>query len=143
MNFIHVIFIILTFLGINRLDGQIAVIAHPDVASDSISSAQLRDIYTGDMSFWPDGKPIVVCDLNDEMGIHDRFYDFIAISSSRAKSIWMKRMLSGQSDPPLIFQTGENLAQRIAEIPGAIGFVAEEELNGTVKILLRINIQED
>jgi len=143
MNFIRVIFIIVCILIISRLEGQIAVIAHQDVASDTISSAQLRDIYTGDISFWPDGKPIVVCDLNDEMGIHDRFYDFIAISSSRAKSIWMKRMLSGQSDPPLIFQTGENLAQRIAEIPGAIGFIDEQEITGTVKVLLRINIRKE
>ena len=42
------IFIILCVLEISPLEARIAVIAHPDVASDSISSAELRDIYTGD-----------------------------------------------------------------------------------------------
>ena len=132
------VFIILCVLEICRLEARIAVIAHPDVASDSISSAEIRDIYTGDQTFWPDGQPIIVCDLNDDQGIHDLFYDFIAISSSRVKSIWMKRMLSGKSDPPLIFNSGESLSERIATLPGTIGFVDEEDIIGTVKILMVI-----
>ena len=57
MKYTIIFFILLTALGLNRLQAQIAVIAHQDVASDSITSAQLRDIYTGDMTFWPDGTP--------------------------------------------------------------------------------------
>jgi len=138
MKYTIIFFILLTALGLNRLQAQIAVIAHQDVASDSITSAQLRDIYTGDMTFWPDGTPIIVCDLNDEQGVHDKFYDFIAVNSSRVKSVWMKRMLSGKSDPPLIFKTGDDLLQRIAELQGAIGFVDEKNIAGRVKVLMII-----
>jgi ABC-type phosphate transport system substrate-binding protein len=141
----HKLLILLIFITmwVSRLDAQIAVITHPDVAADSITSAQLRDIYTGDMTFWPDGQPIVVCDLNDEKGVHDQFYNFIAISSSRMKSIWMKRMLSGKSDPPLIFHSGENLSAKIAELPGSIGFVEKQAVTGKVKVLLVLNLDTE
>jgi ABC-type phosphate transport system substrate-binding protein len=138
MKYLPIIFITVSLLALSRLNAQIAVIVNPDVSGDSISASQLRDIYTGDMTFWSNGVPIVVCDLNDEQSTHDQFYNFIAISSSRVKSIWMKRMLSGQSDPPLIFNSGKNLCEQVAVLPGAIGFVNESEVTGTVKIVLLI-----
>jgi len=143
MNYKLVSFLVIIIIEISRLDAQIAVVVHPDVASDSISSDQLRDIYTGDMTFWPDGEAIVVCDLNDEEGVHDNFYDFIGISSSRVKSIWMKRMLSGQSDPPLLFLSGRNLSQRIAETPSTIGFIDAKEVTSNLKVLMIIQTRED
>lgn len=117
---------------------QIVVIAHSEVVNDTITTTELHDIYTGDMTFWKDGEPIIVCDLNDSTNTHDQFYAYIGVNSSRIKSIWMKRMLSGESDPPLIYQSGAELSQHISELPGAIGFVDRQHISGKVKILLHI-----
>ncbi len=51
------------------------------------------------------------------------------------KSVWLKRMLSGEGDPPLAVESETEMVKRVAATPGAIGFVSREAVNDTVKTL--------
>jgi ABC-type phosphate transport system substrate-binding protein len=66
------------------------------------------------------------------------FYKYLGKSSSRMKSIWLKRMLSGEGDPPQAFKSEEELLQKVMLTPGAVGFVATEKVNEQVKVLVVI-----
>ena len=134
--------LISTLLGLilsaTGVTAQVAVIAHKSVAVDKIEKSHLLDLYTGDKSLWGDGKPVIVFDLKQKSGTRRAYYSFLGMSSHRIKSIWLKRMLSGDADPPESFASEEELLKRVATTPGAVGFVAQAKVNGDVKVLMTI-----
>jgi len=122
---------------------QVAVIAHKDVPADSLVKDQVLDFYTGEVLSWPSSElEVVVCDLRLKGAVKDTFYQYLGKSSSRMKSIWLKRRLAGEGDPPESFQTEEELVHYVAATPGAIGFVHLSKINGTVKVLDEIYDEE-
>lgn len=103
--------------------GEVAVIVNKSVPVRSIESAQLLDLYTGDIRMWTNGEPVVVVDLKPDTETKNVFYKFLGKSSSRLKSIWMKNMLAGEGNPPESFTDEQLLLQKVASTPGAIGYV--------------------
>ncbi|MCH6560005.1 hypothetical protein IH799_06575 [candidate division KSB1 bacterium] len=55
------------------------------------------------------------------------------------KSIWLKKMLSGEGDPPLSMRSEDELLEKVASTPGAIGYVNQVKVSEEVKILLAVN----
>ena len=118
---------------------QVVVIAHQEVPVDSISKDQLLDFYTGDVLSWPSsGLEVVVCDLRLKSDVKDDFYDYLGKSSSRMRSIWLKRKLAGEGDPPVFFQTEEELLEHVSNTPGSIGFMHPSKVTSNVKVLIEI-----
>ncbi len=126
--------LLLMFLSIS-VDAQIAVIANKSIPVNQLSKTQLLDIYSGEIRSWQNGTPIFVFDLTTENNIRDNFYNLIGRSSSRMKSIWMKKLLSGEGDPPKEFKSQDELIKKIASTKGAIGFVAIDKVTNDVKII--------
>ncbi|MBT4497534.1 MAG: hypothetical protein HOC74_07425 [Gemmatimonadetes bacterium] len=118
---------------------QIAVIAHKSVSADTLTAARLLDLYTCDVQAWSDDQPVVVFDLKPRTAVKEAFYRFIGKSPSRMKSVWMKKMLSGEGDPPTSLKTEEELLRKVAATPGAIGYVDKTRVDDQVKMLLVID----
>ena len=114
---------------------QIMVITHKSTTIDKISDTKLLDFYTGDIRKWNDGKTVIVFDLKPKTELKKSFYKILGKSTSRMKSIWMKKMLSGEGDPPEALKSEEEMLKKISTTPGAVGFISESKLNGTVKVL--------
>ena len=139
--------IVLVMLGLaagaTTASAQVAVIAHKDVPADSISKGDLLDYYTGDVQSWDDDLAVVVFDLKARGPVRDAFYDYLGKTSSRMRSIWLKRKLSGEGDPPESFENEAAVLERVASTPGAIGFVQTSSIDSeAVKILVEIEIDE-
>ena len=117
---------------------QVAVIANADVVADSISKTQLLDYYSGDIREWENNLSLVVFDLKPKQGVRDTFYKFIGKSSSRMKSIWLKKMLLGEGDPPKALESEKDMLKTIAKTPGSIGFINSSLVDKTVKVLIMI-----
>ena len=116
-------------------NAQVAVVANESVPVEEIDSGDLLDIYTGDVRSWNDGEPVIVFDLKPRGKVKDMFYKFLGKSPSRMKSIWLKRMLAGEGDPPPAIDSEEALLEKIMDTKGAVGFVAEEKVPEGVKVL--------
>ncbi len=114
---------------------NVAVIANRSVPEQELNKTKLLDIYTGDVKRWSDGKPVVVIDLKPAGEVKETFYKYLGKSPSRMKSVWLKRMLSGEGDPPVAVESETEMVKRVAATPGAIGFVSREAVNDTVKTL--------
>ncbi len=114
---------------------QVSVIAHPSVPAETIRRAQLLDLYTGDVKLWGNGVPVVVFDLRPKSPVKEQFYDFLGKTTSRMKSIWLKKKLAGESDPPEAAETEEEMLEKVRTTPGAVGFVSHARVNGSVKVL--------
>ena len=127
-----------------RAEAQVAVIAHAEVPADSVTKDQLLDFFTGDIRAWIDGAAVVVVDLKPRSDVKETFYDFLGKKPSRMKSIWLRKMLSGEFEPPEALETEAEMLEKISTTPGAIGFVHKTTITAeaAVKILVEIPMGE-
>lgn len=130
----YILFILLALLGTNAY-GQVAVIAHKKVPLTKIKKSQLLDFYVGDIRAWSNDEPVTVFDLNIKGTAKEDFYRYLGKSPSRMKSLWMKRMLSGEGDPPEALASEQKMLEKVANTPGAIGFVGLKIVSDKVKVL--------
>ena len=112
---------------------QVAIIVHPDVPVDSLTKTNLLDLYTGDIRKWENNQPIITYDLKPKLEIRNEFFGLLGKTSSRMKSIWLKKMLAGEGDPPAALDSEVTILSKIANTPGAIGFVSKSIVNNSVK----------
>jgi ABC-type phosphate transport system substrate-binding protein len=103
---------------------QVAVVANPSVPIESIDGGTLLDVYTGDLKLWSSGQRIIPVDLKTRGSVKDAFYQFLGMSASRLKSIWLKNMLAGEGDPPEAIESEDEVLRKVASTPGAIGYVS-------------------
>jgi ABC-type phosphate transport system substrate-binding protein len=117
---------------------QVAVIAHKSVPIDHIEMSELLDFFTGDIKKWNDEQPVEILDFKPRGDIKKAFYKFLGKSPSRMKSIWLKKMLSGEGDPPLSMKSEMELLEKVASPPVSIGFVGQRQPTVDVNMLLWI-----
>ena len=122
---------------------DVAVIAHKSVPEDTLSKNQLLSYFEGDVEKWNDGVLIVVVDLKARGEVRETFYRFLGKRPSRMKSIWLKKMLSGEGDPPKSMNSEEEMLKKVALTPGAIGFVSQARASEEVKTLILIPAEDD
>ena len=131
-----IIYSIITILIISSIaSAQVAVIANKSIKKDKISKSELLDCYTGDMPKWDDGNKVYVFDLKPKTEIKDIFYKHLGKSPSRMKSIWMKRMLSGDGEPPPALESEEEMLKKVEKTKGSIGFISYDKVNSKIKVL--------
>lgn len=122
---------------------SVYVVANKSVPVDSLARGELLDLYTFEIQEWSDGARVIVFDLDVKGEVKDRFYTYLGRTSSRMKSIWLKRKFSGEGDPPEALETEEEMLSKIASTPGAVGFVSARFVSNEVKILVTISIEDE
>jgi ABC-type phosphate transport system substrate-binding protein len=123
------------FAGAPRASAQIAVIAHKDVPDDTLNQARLFDLYSGEIKFWSNKTAVVVFDLKPASATKDAFYKLLGKTPSRMKSIWLKKLLMGEGDPPSALESEDEVVKRVAATRGAIGFVSSAKVTNDVKMI--------
>jgi len=121
---------------------QVAIIAHKAAPEDTLSHAQLLDFYSCEIKTWRNKIPVVVFDLKPVSEIREAFYKLLGKTPSRMKSIWLKKLLMGESNPPLALESEEEVLKKVAATRGAIGFVGKTKVTGDVKIIMVIEKKE-
>lgn len=109
---------------------NVAVIVHAEVPAVTLRRADLLDLYLGDVRFWRDGTEIVLFDQQPSSEVKSSFYDYLGRSITRMKSLWLRRRLAGEGDPPEALASDAEVLARVAETPGAIGFVRADRARG-------------
>jgi phosphate transport system substrate-binding protein len=115
----------------------IAIIVHRSNPVDDLSSAQLRRIYMFDSQHWPHGRKITVM-LREKgqperaeaigliCGIAEAEYDrHVLLQTFRGSLGWGPRSI----------QSVAAMLRFIFNVPGAIGYVPADQVDGSVKVL--------
>lgn len=115
----------------------VAVVVHVDVPETSLDRADLLDLYLGDVRFWDDGTRVILFDQRRTTEVKESFYDYLGRSISRMKSLWLRRRLAGEGDPPEALASDADVLTQVAETPGAIGFVRADRARdaGDVRVV--------
>lgn len=122
---------------------QVAIIAHKDVPAAEITKERVLDFYSGESRWWTSDIPVVVLDLKAKGDVRDTFYKFLGRSSSRMKSIWLRRKLSGEGEPPETMDDAAELIAKVASTPGSIGYVHIDVVQGNpdIKVLALVAME--
>jgi ABC-type phosphate transport system substrate-binding protein len=118
---------------------QVAVIANKSVGESSITAGKAGEIYSLKVKTWGNGTGIVRYTLKSESETTAKFFGAIGKSSADMKKLWMKLQLTGEGQAPEALASEDEVINKVASTPGAIGFVSASKVNDKVKVLLTIN----
>ena len=113
-----------------------AIIVHPSVEGNSISSASLRNIYTLRQTLWPNRQPIVVFVLPDDHPVHEAFAkEKLGLYPYRLRQTWDRLSFSGMASAPIEVKDENEMQARVRATPGAIGYTSKDTSYDGIKIL--------
>lgn len=128
-------FVFAFFLSAASAFSEVVVIVNSSVSVDSLSAAEVKDIYTGKMTKFSDGTKIKVVMLKTG-SMHDSFMnDVVGESPSKISNIWKKVIFTGKGKPPKIVKSAADMVKTVKSKSGAIGYAdSSDDLTG-VKVI--------
>jgi ABC-type phosphate transport system substrate-binding protein len=127
---------ILLFITSIGAYAQVAVIANKSVSENSIDESKLTELYTLKTKTWDNGSAVILLTLKGDNNTSDKFFDKIGKSSMKMKKIWMKKQLTGEGQAPEGFGSEDEMLNKVASTPGAIGFVDATKVNDNLLVLV-------
>lgn len=120
---------------------QISIVTAKSAKLDSntVSKPALKEIYMGARLKWADGNKIHVVDQADTETGKQFYAAVIGKSVNEVRKQWAKLLLSGQASAPLKCPSDKMVKKMVTANPNAIGYIATNALDDTVKEILRIN----
>jgi ABC-type phosphate transport system substrate-binding protein len=119
--FIQIAFVILLFSPQAK---AIKIISNITADTVSLSTAQLRRIYSMRQVHWKNGTPIVVYVLASNSSIHQKFCkEQLQLFPYQLDRIWHKLTFSGYGVAPIEVSSGIELVEAVKSTKGAIGYV--------------------
>ena len=117
-------------------DADLVMVTHPSNAGRHLKFQTLRAIYSMRMQTWPEGDPIRVYVLPDNNQVHKLFCKNLLKTLPRhLRKNWDRLVFSGIAQAPSAVTSTSKMKQKIASIPGSIGYIARGEVDDTVAIV--------
>lgn len=120
---------------------EIAIIVHPDVPVEYLSTSDLQQLYTMEQTRWSDGSRVQLFDLRGHDDVRHRLYDVLRREPHDLKRAWMRLVLSGEGQSPTVVASPEAMVKGVASTPGAIGYVPASYVTPRVKVVMRLRGQ--
>ena len=112
----------------------VVVVAQGSTVSN-LSQTDLKRLFTG-VAVVVDGKKLVP--FNFQPGTRERtVFDSFALGMSAAEvgRFWVDRRVRGQGEPPRALPSSAHMAKVVARFPGAIGYLAADQLGPGLKAI--------
>jgi ABC-type phosphate transport system substrate-binding protein len=115
-------------LGTARAEVVVVVSAENPV--ESLSRAELADIYLGRMNSFPNGQSVVPVDQRETSPTNHEFYSrYLGRTPAQIKAHWSKLIFSGRGQPPRAVAGDRAVAEFVAGHHHAIGYLAVDYLS--------------
>jgi ABC-type phosphate transport system substrate-binding protein len=137
-----IVVIVFIVAGAPIAAAQIAVIAHKEAPVDTLTPAQVLDFYSGDLKIWSNKVPVTLFDLKAQSESKEAFYKLLGKTPSRMKSLWLKKLLMGEGEPPAALPSEEEMLRKVASTRGALGFVSQTKVTKEVKVIVIVAKKE-
>ena len=128
---------LLTSLGGVARAGDVAVVAHPDVAVEDLSFAELRKIMLGDRQFWSPGHKVVVLVRKSAAPERKILLDKIyRMNEAQYRKYWVAKLFRAEAtDEPKAVLSNLEAMELVGVIPGAIALIDANDIPPGVNVL--------
>lgn len=118
---------------------DVVVIAHPDSPVPALTPEQVSDLYLGRLRSLPNGEPVTVIEHKHDSNVRERFFRQLnRMSLKQLNAYWARLQFSGQVLPPTSLSDGKEVLKAVRSNRLVIGYVDAAEVDGSVRILLRL-----
>ena len=124
-----------TVLFARRAAAQVVVIVNPGVKASEVSSADLRDVFTGVSSSFREGSHVTPVLLKAGPVNEDFLKLYVGKSDAALRAGWLSLLFSGQGAVPRTIGSEAAMIEYVAHTPGAIGYVGKATPHEGVKVL--------
>jgi len=109
------------------------IVVHKESSVDALNSKELRRVFLGKISRWPDGSMALPV-LNPKASIHDEFSrSILRKSPAQLSTYWRKNLFSGRSMMPYMAKNTEDLFAYLERHKNAISYLPVSELDDSLK----------
>jgi ABC-type phosphate transport system substrate-binding protein len=135
--FLFILLVSLLFVGdVLPAGNTVETVAHPSVSTEHLSKNLLRSIFSMRLRTWRDGLPIRVFVLPDDAPLHSVFAkQKLNIFPYQLRSVWDRLIFSGTGQAPITVRSEEEMRTRVANTPGAIGYLSGTKIDDSVQIV--------
>ncbi len=112
------------------------VVANLEVSAESLTRAQLSDVFLKRATVFPGGGPAAPVDLAEDSKTFEEFSKEIhGKPGSLVRAFWKKVAASGRDAPPPVRRSDEEVLAFVRTTRGAIGYVSAAAATPGVKVL--------
>ena len=114
---------------------QVVVIANSSVKSADVSTADLRDVFTGTSTTFKDGSRVTPV-LLKQGPVNDGFLTlYVGKSDAAFRAGWRSLLFSGQGAMPRTLESEAAVVDYVAHTSGAVGYISHSTPHDGVKVL--------
>lgn len=125
--------------GVASVHAELAIIAHPGNSLDSIDQAEVERLYLGRSRSFPGGGTVKPLDQAPGNPMREKFFaSLLGMTEAQVTGYWSRRMFSGKGTPPDTLADDLAVKARVASDPTSLGYVREDVVDSSVKVLLLI-----
>ena len=118
---------------------ELAIIAHPSNTLSGIDQSEVERIYLGRSRSFPGGGAVKPMDQAPGNPMRDKFFaSVLGMTEAQVTGYWSRRMFSGKGTPPDTLTDDLAVKARVANDPTGLGYVREDVVDSSVKVLLLI-----
>lgn len=117
-------------------EAKILLVAHPDVNTRHLKRDTTRAIFAMRQRTWPEGQAVRVFVLDNSHPVHARFAkEQLDVYPHQLQLAWDRMVFSGTGQAPNRVRDQAAMRERIATIPGALGYLEREYLDDRVQVI--------
>lgn len=123
--------------GATRAAAQVAIVVHPATDIESLTFAELREIFRGERQFWDDGRRVTLLVrapvAAERRLVLERIYE---MDEDEFREYWIGKMFRAEvaAGPKLVY-SADTARELVTVIPGAITFVPASEVSSESKVV--------
>ncbi|MCU0425122.1 MAG: substrate-binding domain-containing protein [Candidatus Kapabacteria bacterium] len=135
---LRILLVLAFILGCSqRIFAQVVVIAHKSSPVATLDNDKLLDIFTLNTKNWSDGGKITLLEIKGDSPAKAKFYAALGTSFGEMQKLWLKKQFAGKGLPPTALASEDEIIQRVANTPGAIGYISADKAPKDVKIIAK------
>ena len=101
-----------------------------------IKRRTLRAIYSMRTQSWPNGDRLTVFVLADDEVLHEEFcQQVLGVLPYQLRKSWDRLIFSGRAGAPIKVQNLDEMKAKVAETPGAIGYITQNYIDESIVVL--------
>ncbi|WP_245947809.1 phosphate ABC transporter substrate-binding protein [Billgrantia montanilacus] len=111
-------------LIVGSASAEVVVVVSAQNPTESLTRAQLTDIYLGRLNRFPSGESVTPIDQREGATAHRLFYrDYLGQTPAQIKAHWSKLIFTGRGQPPRSVADDSAMADTVAASPDALGYL--------------------